>query len=114
MGLLNRYALILRAKEPFVQWVNGPEKDPSNHQTPEEVRKDPVVYLIPEMKWPGPTMDWVFENFDHFFKDQLNAYWTDKKNWPKNRSVQMFKEWFDIEVFSVLENVVDEAIEEDE
>ncbi len=114
MGLINRYALILRPKEPFVGWANGPEKDPREHQTLEEVREDPVVYLIPDMEWPGPTMDWVFENFDYFFKSQLAQYWTDVKLWPQNRSVQMFKEWFDIEVFSVLDNVVEEAIEEDE
>ena len=59
-------------------------------------------------------MDWIFENFDYFFRSQLGQYWTDEKLWPPNRSVELLKEWFDIEVLSVLDNVVDEAIEEDE
>lgn len=114
MGLINRFALILRPKEPFVHWANAPEKDPGERVTLEEVREDPVVYLIPDMEWPEATMDWVFENFDYFFKNQLAQYWTDEELWPTNRSVEMFKEWFDIEILSVLDNVVDEAIEEDE
>ncbi len=48
----NRAAIIVRAKAPFVEWVQSADAD-SSHITTEEVNEDPNVYLIYDPKKEG-------------------------------------------------------------
>lgn len=114
MGLLNRFALTLRPREPFLGWVNGhPQgKLPLVH-TLEHIREDPTVYLIQDCETVDEGRQWVYGEFEFFFKEQLEAWWTDEESWPKNRTLEMFKEWFDIEVLSSVDNVMDDDVQED-
>jgi hypothetical protein len=48
MGLINRFVLVVRPRQPFADWVNTrPTKDERPY-TLEDVRRIPMAYLIPE------------------------------------------------------------------
>ena len=107
---LNRSAVMLRPKQPMLDWLNTlPELMPD--MTLEDIRKDSTVYLLPERAFDGDVLKMVYENWDKYFSMQLTAWWTEDGQWPANRSMAMFKEWFDVEVCSELFDMADGPIE---
>ena len=112
--VINRCAAVIRPKQPFVDWVQSmPTKMPLLH-TAEDIRKQPVMYLIPEYDFDHEALKWVHENFDRFFMDSLESWWTEEVHWPKPRTLEMFQAWFEVEVFEIVEDVVGTEIEEED
>ncbi len=100
--MINRAALILRAKKPYVQWIN--ESDPSN-KAPEvglsEVNEDRTVYLIDDLE--AENLDeWITVNCGNLFESELGDWCTDESLWPQNRDMKLFKKWFAVECHTVL------------
>jgi hypothetical protein len=54
--MLNRAALILRYKQPFVDWINAADPSPASHVlTLAEVNQEHTVYLVEskaKRSWP--------------------------------------------------------------
>jgi hypothetical protein len=44
------------------------------------------------------------------FELELDGWHTDESVWPQNRTLAMFKEWFHIELHSIVEDLVDDEI----
>ena len=51
---------------------------------------------------------------DDIFCNKLAGWYTDKEMWPKDRSLKIFKQWFDVEHFDPVEDVGRGPIENDE
>lgn len=113
MASINRSALILRPNRPFLDWLNKlPFTEGEKRYTLQDVRDDPTVYLIPDFDTAREKEEWVFDNFETFFDEQMTAWWTGKRKWPTSRTVAMFKDWFDIEILSIVDDAMDDDIEE--
>ncbi|MFH2045295.1 MAG: hypothetical protein ABIK92_09125 [Pseudomonadota bacterium] len=112
--MINRAAIILKYKEPFVRWIN--EADPyEDHKeiTLESANEDRTVYLITVEE--GENFGkWVSLNFKMLFENELEGWYTDESLWPKNRNKKTFNEWFDFECHTVIIDTVGGAIEDDE
>ena len=52
MQSINRTAVVIKAKQPFVDWINSSPDDSSNY-TLEQIDKDNLTFLIPEYDDPG-------------------------------------------------------------
>ena len=112
--MINRAAVILKYKAPFIQWVN--EADPYKDNpgiTLESENKDCTVYLIPEDD-AEKLEEWISLNFEQLFESEIEDWYTDESLWPKNRTRKLFDEWFDVECHSVLIDTVDGKIIDDE
>jgi hypothetical protein len=108
--MLNRGAIIVRPRKPFLDWAarlddSGLLPDPNDEQT---------IYLIPECDDDIDVLQILSEGYDVIFEAELEGWHTRQSNWPKNRTFTMFREWFDIEFHSVVEDLCDYAIEDDE
>ena len=112
--MINRSAVILKYKEPFVRWIN--EADPYKDDpgiTPESANEDKTVYLITDDD--GENIEkWISLNFKALFEAELEGWYTDESLWPKRRSRKAFNEWFSVECYSVIIDTVKDAIEDDE
>ncbi|OGQ97986.1 MAG: hypothetical protein A2521_03340 [Deltaproteobacteria bacterium RIFOXYD12_FULL_57_12] len=109
--MINRAALILKAKKPFVQWIN--ESDPydkSFRTSLAEVNEDRTVYLIDDLEAEN-LEEWVALNCANLFESELEDWYTDESLWPQNRDLKLFKnlinanqvqKWFAIECHTVL------------
>ena len=114
--MLNRSAITLRYREPAIRWIN--EADPSGEGpeiTPEIVAEDRTVYLIPDEETTGDDAGktWLERNFDYLFEVELESWYTAESLWPKNRSLALFREWFEMEYHSGVEDTVDGALTDD-
>ena len=112
--MINRAAVILKYKAPFIEWVNDadPNKD-SPGITLESANKDRTVYLILEDD-AERFEEWVSLNFKQLFESELEDWYTDESLWPKKRNRKLFNEWFEMNCHSVLIDTVGGKIVDDE
>jgi len=110
--MLNRSVLIVKAKEPFRQWINS-LPDPDGVPL-EELNEDSTAYLIPEYDDDNQRDRILKKIFKDIFEEQLDGWWQDEKNWPVKRDLRTFKQWFDIEFHSVVIDIVDADLIDEE
>ena len=114
---INRAAVILRYKEPAVAWINeaDPHSDPSEI-TIDSVNDDRTVYLIRDRDadTPADLEEWIKLNYGILFESELDGWYSDEDLWPNNRSINLFRKWFDVECHTVIVDTVDSPIEDDE
>jgi hypothetical protein len=103
----NRAAIIVRAKAPFVEWVQSADAD-SSHITTEEVNEDPNVYLIYDPKKEGEIDRLIAKNYREIFEEELNSWFTDESLWPKKRDLKTFRQWFQVDFHDMVVDLSEE------
>jgi hypothetical protein len=106
---VNRSALIVTVKQPFVDWLHNADAT-SNHIGLSEVNHEPTVYLVPEFESKEHFAEWLEQHREFIFEDQLGGWWTDERSWPRNRGIEVFQEWFDCHLYSVVLDLDDEPL----
>ena len=92
---INRSAVILKPLQPFLDWLN--------HLYPDDEMDDGNevnIYLVSEEI--DDVEVWLKKKFDTFFMMELNDWHTNKKEWPQRRNYKMFKQWFNIEISTMI------------
>lgn len=109
--MLNRAVLIVRPRQPYLDWAAGLDDsgelpDPEGEQT---------VYMIPSYEDDEEAWEILEEVYEEVFENELYGWHTDPAAWPQERDFEMFQEWFEIEMHSVVEDLCDyEIVEEEE
>jgi hypothetical protein len=71
--MLNRAALILRYKQPFVDWINAADPSPSSHTlTLAEVNQEHTVYLV-EVEGEDELAGWLARHHQELFEEELRV-----------------------------------------
>ncbi len=114
--MLNRAALILRYKQPAVDWVNKSDLYNSPGLTLASANEDLNVYLIANEDSDDPELlqRWIKLNLDALFIDELSGWYTDESLWPKTRNMKLFNSWFSVECHTVLNDTVGTPLVDDE
>ena len=108
--MINRAALIIRFKQPFVDWVNGVDKTPCNGSIKlQEANDDTSVFLI-SSTMAGQIDRWLNRNYQPLFEEILEEWYTDVSLWPESRTLQLFNSWFDIELHNMVLDTLEEEI----
>ena len=107
--MINRAAIILRYRDPAVRWIN--EADPYDDDpgmTREVVNTERTVYLIraEDAETSTAVEEWIKLNYRQLFEAELEGWYTDPTLWPQDLTLQLFREWFDVECHSVLIDTV--------
>jgi hypothetical protein len=112
--VLNRAALILRYKQPFVDWINAVDPSPDSHTlTLSDVDDERTVYLV-EVESEDELARWLISNHREMFEQELHGWYTDPELWPRNRSLEMLQEWCSLELHTVVVDTGESPIEDDE
>jgi hypothetical protein len=111
--MLNRVALTITRKQPYVDWANGTDGPVPVVAYPEDDLR--TVYLAP-VGDREPDLAGLLERFwEEVFEAELSMWMVDESTWPHPRTREMFDEWFDAEVDEgVVDLVPDEPLSEDE
>jgi len=107
---LNRSAIILTPKQPYVAWASSVFDEP--YEDPDE-SEGPTVFLGPDADTIEEVAEFVEANFDIFFDHWLFEWCTDPTLWPRNRTLAMFREWFTVRISSMVVDTVREPLELD-
>lgn len=109
MFQLDRFVAIVRPEQPFLDWLGKLPDFESLELSLEQVQGDCTALIIPEFDDEDEAAAFVYKLWEDLFEAELDAWSEDKALWPQKRSVEMFMEWFRIEIHTT---VVE--IEEDE
>ncbi len=104
--------MIVRPKQLFLDWAarlddSGIVPDANDEQT---------VYLIPSYDDEAEAWEILGTLYPAIFDNELYGWHTDKAAWPQGRDLAMFKKWFAVELHSVVEDLGNSEIfdEDDE
>ena len=98
---INRAALIVRPKQPYVDWANSVDDDGSRAIL-QEVRIDPSIYLVETVGFLEDFDLLVDNTWEWISKEQLNGWMRDPDSWPERLTREMFLEWFDCELSTMI------------
>lgn len=113
MQSINRTAVVIKAKQPFVDWLNSIPGETTDN-TIETVSSENSTFLIPEFFGPVESLDYIKKIYSDIFEYELIAWYTDEELWPRKRNWEMFQEWFSIKINSEVIDLVDDDIEKEE
>ena len=112
--MLNRDLIVIKYKQPFVDWVNEADPHPGGHLiTLEDANEDSPAYLIHEYA-SEEFEDWLQECYMPLFENILGQWYTDPALWPQDRTLKLFKAWCDMEVHSMVLDYVDGPLLDDD
>lgn len=107
---LNRSAIAVQPKQPFVDWLNKVENN--NDLLKLEQINDWSLYLVDEMFEAENLEEWLKKNFEQIFLKELFAWHLLIENYPQKITYKMFLEWFNYKVYLNAVDLGQEPIEE--
>ena len=109
--MLNRGVVIVRPKQPYLDWAAGLDDSGLVPNSDDEQ----AVYLIPNFENNDEAWEILSEVYSEIFESELFAWHIDEKAWPLLRNFEIFKQWFSIEFHSMVEDLCDyEIVDEDD
>ena len=106
---INRSAIIATVKQPFIDWLHTADPT-SKHLGLSEVNHEPTVYLVPECESTEDFEEWLEKHCETIFEEQLGGWWKDERSWPRSRRIEIFREWFDCRLYSMVLDLDDEPL----
>jgi len=103
--MVNRGVLIVKAKEPFREWVSTLHSP--DQITIKDINDDCTAYLIPEFDDDHERDRILKRIYPDIFNKQLFDWCMDEDRWPQKRTLTLFKKWFSLDFHSVVEDMVD-------
>ena len=98
---INRAALIVRPKQPYVDWANSVDDD-GPRAILQELRTDPSLYLVETIALLEAVDLLIDDTWEWIFREQLNGWMRDPDLWPDRLTREMFLEWFDCELSTMI------------
>jgi hypothetical protein len=105
---INRSLAIIKPRQQFLDWLAGVIEPAPQDMTLEEMRRDATAILIPEFDDEESALHFVYSNYDELFERELEDWIGDERLWPVQRSLKLFKEWFDVEIHSMVTDMVED------
>ena len=102
--------VLLRPAAPFLEWAKSLD-DSGLVPNPEGER---TVYLVPEWDDDAGKERVLKAVYAELFEQELFAWHTDESDWPKKRGLREFKQWFGIEMHSLVVDVCDGRLYDDD
>lgn len=97
---LNRTVVVLVPKQPFLDWLNNVDPD-EDTLTAEDLREDNEVFLIPQFADNSDSVKWIETRWNYLFEHMLMGWVEEETLWPQDRNLDMFREWFEIEIHTM-------------
>ena len=103
MRTVNRAAILVRPKEPYLAWAAG--LDDADPDVVEVLRNKTSVYLVAQDP-EGRQESAPIEGYSQIiFEAELEAWYRDASTWPSPRDHATFLEWFEVEAESIVRDL---------
>ncbi|MDI1234540.1 MAG: hypothetical protein PSX81_09680 [bacterium] len=97
MNILNRSAITISYKKPFIDWNNDLTPD---MLLEENMLGESKTYLTNAFFDDAEKL--MKKYFKDIFEMELEGMWTDENDWPQKRTFKLFNEWFNYEVSDIV------------
>ena len=115
MRVVNRTAVTIVGAQHYIDWMRDTDADFNKGAiTVPRVKANGSAFLLPEFELEEDLQEWVEDNVTWLFEFQLAAWTENESTWPAARDIRAFREWFRVDVHSVVVDVADDDIEGEE
>lgn len=111
MKMINRSALIIRPKEPYIRWAAG--LDEQSRLLAQGLEDKVSVYLLPDYVMDSEIEPLLKRFAKTVFEAELELWHTNPPDWPKRRGYRELLEWFDVSVESMVVDLDSAVLEHD-
>jgi hypothetical protein len=101
MQPIERVAALLKPSLVMLDWINE-NSDDEEAISLEEVHADATIILLPLFDDEEQIEDYLSQIYQEIFEEELASWDEDETTWPEERSLEVFLEWFDIELHTVV------------
>lgn len=108
---VNRSVAIIRPRAPFLEWLKQLPGELNDSITLESLTRDCNALLIPCADDYDAAEQAVLEQYQLLFQAELADWCDDETLWPTPLTLERFQEWFQLEIHSVLSDIVNEPLE---
>lgn len=112
MQLLNRSAIVVRAKGRYVDWANSVREEGPKF-TLDEARTNPAIYLVARLAEDDEDpsdKDLLDARATELFEAELGRWTHDEEKWPATRTPHAFRSWFDVEVIDAVADIDEDEL----
>ena len=95
MPFLYRTPLIVRRRQPYIDWANSTDGEPLMTA---QLAATPAVYLTEAADDDASPERLVADYWPEIFEHELAGWSEDDTEWPADRSREMFDQWFEVVV----------------
>ena len=109
MAVVNRCAIGLAPRQPLIDW--------SRRISDEAMcwgAEDHSLYLIPSYEDPAEAQAWLEAEYLRMFENELDSWCRDASLWPEPRPYTLFRDWFDVRFYDLVEDISDDELTLDE
>ena len=92
MKTINRTAITIPPKQPFIDWANSFEDGEKYGADKPHV----ATILIPDTYDESNFETFLKKNYKQLFDEDFESWMTDPNNWPDIKGYKMFEGWFEI------------------
>jgi hypothetical protein len=108
---LNREVLVVRPREPFIEWAMA--SDEEGTVDPEWVETWVTSFLLPQSEGEEEALAGVRDSCGVIFELLLADWILDPNFWPEDRSWKNFQRWFSFERIEIAWDLVDAPLSSD-
>src|SRR5262249_34596228 len=113
--VINRTAISITGAQPYIDWTRTTDASAdSGLLTVARAKPFGSAVLLPEFELEEDVQEWVEENASYLFELQLGAWSDDEASWPPVRDLETFRDWFRVDILSVVVDAGDDDIEGEE
>ena len=98
---INRAAPIVRPRQLYVEWANSMHDDGPRADL-RKLREDPSIYLVEASDFLEDFDLLIDDTWEWIFREQLHGWMREVDLWPQGLSREMFFEWFDCELSTMI------------
>jgi len=99
---LDRSVLFITHKKSFYVWLDLVAPDECKDHDLQA-----IAFLAPLFFTGKDEENYLTQNFDQFFQNELEYWCPDPTFWPVNRTYQLFCEWFDVTIAANVYDTLD-------
>lgn len=109
MKMLNRSAISVKLRQPFVDWVNSVSDSGEEEVTLEEINQESTSYLVPELEEEEDLETLIEERYLDILENELFSWEEDDSLWPEDIDRALFDEFIRIEPAFMVFDLDDQA-----
>jgi hypothetical protein len=106
---INCSVLVVRPAEPFKRWAAKMGGE-TLAQMNDSLAGDHTAYLIPAQDSLEVDPKVLKAIYATIFERELFSWHTDQSQWPKPRTLALFRQWFDLELCGVVVDLCEQEI----
>jgi hypothetical protein len=110
MASVNRCAIGVGPKAPLIEW----SRQVSGESGMAWREEDHSLYLIPAYETPAQGEESLRQGYEQIFLSELKSWCLDPDAWPSPRSYGMFREWFSIRFYDLVEDLSEVELRHEE